>query len=160
MSSPHTQLHYDAAYQSPVGWLGIRLQGLQLQQIDWLKTNPVITGKNTVPELQLFLNAFNGYFTRAQDFPELPLAPQGTAFQIRVWSALRNIPCGKVVTYGQLAKQLNTGCRAIGQACRSNPIPVLIPCHRVVAASGIGGYMGGKKDTVIKQWLLAHEGHG
>ncbi len=93
---------------------------------------------------------------------ELPL---GTAFQQRVWQALTAIPTGEVMTYGALAKQLNSSARAVGNACRRNRFPLLIPCHRVVSAAGIGGYAG---DTLekqrgrihflqIKQWLLTHE---
>lgn len=90
---------------------------------------------------------------------------QGTAFQQKVWKALRLIPSGQVKTYGTLAKELNSSARAVGNACRNNPCPLIIPCHRVVSASGIGGFGG---DTMthqrgemnflqIKQWLLAHE---
>lgn len=89
----------------------------------------------------------------------------GTPFQQRVWQALTEIPCGEVKTYGELAKELNSSARAVGNACRRNLFPVIIPCHRVVSASGIGGYAGDTLDTQrgqinflqIKQWLLAHE---
>ena len=85
-----------------------------------------------------------------------PLAPAGTAFQQRVWQALRVIPYGETVTYGQLARSLGCpqGARAVGQACGSNPIMILIPCHRVVGVQGLGGYAGGLS---VKRALLAHE---
>lgn len=87
--------------------------------------------------------------------------PQGTPFQRRVWRALQGISPGSVLTYGALARQLGSSARAVANACRANPLPIIIPCHRVVAARGVGGYLG---ETVgeaiaIKRWLLHHEGH-
>jgi methylated-DNA-[protein]-cysteine S-methyltransferase len=85
--------------------------------------------------------------------------PAGTPFQLRVWHALMAIPAGQPATYGALAKRLGTGARAVGQACGANPLPILIPCHRVVAASGLGGFMHSAAGTPldVKTWLLAHE---
>jgi methylated-DNA-[protein]-cysteine S-methyltransferase len=82
---------------------------------------------------------------------------EASAFQRRVWAALQEIPAGRVMTYGYLAARLGTSARAIGAACRSNPIPIIVPCHRVVAAQGLGGYMGGR-GLAYKHWLLHHEG--
>ena len=64
---------------------------------------------------------------------------------------------GEVISYGELARDLHTSSRAIGQACRTNPVVLFIPCHRVVSVSGIGGYMGKQNRTNIKKWLLEHE---
>lgn len=85
---------------------------------------------------------------------------EGTVFQQSVWRALIRIKPGTVLTYGQLAERLGSGARAVGNACRANPVPLIIPCHRVVAASGIGGYAGQVDGPEIrrKRWLLAHEG--
>jgi methylated-DNA-[protein]-cysteine S-methyltransferase len=90
---------------------------------------------------------------------ELPLAVAGTPFQLRLWEALCAIPCGKTVTYGDLAKRLGTPARAVGQACGDNRLPIVIPCHRVVAAAGIGGFAHSTSGYLIeaKRWLLAHE---
>jgi len=90
----------------------------------------------------------------------LPLAPTGTPFQKRVWQALLEIPPGRVRTYGDLARSLGTSPRAVGNACRANPIPLLIPCHRVVAADGLGGFAGETTGTWpdLKRWLLRLEG--
>lgn len=84
---------------------------------------------------------------------------QGTPFQKAAWQALKKIPVGKTLTYGQLAKKIGTGPRAIGQACRTNPIPIIIPCHRIVAASNLGGFSGNIQGRFmgIKEWLLKHE---
>ena len=91
---------------------------------------------------------------------DLPLHPSGTPYQQRVWQALRQIPVGATARYGELAQQLASGPRAIAAACRANPIPLLIPCHRVVAKRGLGGYMGETEGEAmsIKRWLLHHEG--
>ena len=85
---------------------------------------------------------------------------QGTPFQKKVWLALQKIPAGQVMTYGELAKQLKTSARAVGNACRANPMPLVIPCHRVVAKSGLGGFSGSQEGAPIKikKWLLEHEG--
>ena len=101
------------------------------------------------------------YFADPRSGFDIPLAPPGTPFQRRVWAALCMIPVGSVRSYGELARELGTAARALGGACGSNPIALIIPCHRVVSASGgLGGFMGGRRDVplAIKRWLLAHEG--
>ncbi len=87
----------------------------------------------------------------------LTLSPGGSDFQREVWSALLRIPWGETRTYGELARRLGRegAARAIGTANGANPLPLLIPCHRVVAASGLGGYSGG---LALKRWLLELEG--
>jgi methylated-DNA-[protein]-cysteine S-methyltransferase len=89
----------------------------------------------------------------------LPLAPAGTPFQQKVWQAICRIPPGQTLTYTELAHQVSSGARAVANACGANPIPLFIPCHRVVAANGLGGFMKGRKsDSLnIKRWLLKHE---
>lgn len=91
---------------------------------------------------------------------DLPVKLQGTEFQHRVWQALQAIPPGQIKTYGDLARELDTSPRAVGNACRQNPVPLIIPCHRVVAKQGIGGFGGVTHGQVlaIKQQLLRHEG--
>ena len=100
------------------------------------------------------------YLRSADQSFDLPLSPAGTDFQQRVWSLLRQIPAGSVRTYGNIADELGSSPRAVGNACRANPIPLFIPCHRVVAKSGIGGFAGQTKGTylTIKEALLRHEG--
>ena len=93
---------------------------------------------------------------------ELPLAITGTEFQRRVWSEICQIPCGATQSYGDLAQRLGSVARAVGQACGDNRFPLAIPCHRVVAAAGIGGFShtaGGVHER-IKRWLIQHEAHG
>ncbi len=99
------------------------------------------------------------YFKDPHHRFDVPLLLEGTAFQRRVWQALQRIPVGKVRSYSALANSLASGARAIGNACRANPIAVIVPCHRVVSASGMGGFMGktGGAPLQFKQALLAHE---
>ncbi len=94
---------------------------------------------------------------------EVPVRYPGdaTAFQRRVWDALRRIPYGTIRTYGELARELGTSPRAVGGACARNPIPILVPCHRVVARGGLGGFAGQWETGLaldVKRRLLALEG--
>jgi len=90
---------------------------------------------------------------------DLPLAVEGTPFQKSVWQAMRAIPRGRTRTYGDLAREIGGEARAVGQACGDNRLPIVIPCHRVVAADGVGGFAHATEGYLIeaKRWLLAHE---
>jgi methylated-DNA-[protein]-cysteine S-methyltransferase len=90
---------------------------------------------------------------------DLPLLVEGTEFQRQLWDALCEIPRGKTLTYGELAQRLGVDARAIGQACGDNRLPIVIPCHRVVAADGIGGFAHATSGYLLeaKRWLLMHE---
>jgi len=98
------------------------------------------------------------YFAQSRTAFDLPLDPPGTAFQRRVWSALRTIPYGTTVSYSELARRLGDvrATRAVGAANGKNPIPIIVPCHRVVGARGELTGFGGGLDR--KRWLLEHEG--
>lgn len=89
----------------------------------------------------------------------LPLVLAGTAFQRRVWSATLGIPAGYTKTYGGLSALIGGSPRAVAGACRANRLPILIPCHRIVGASGLGGYHGCTDGPMlaVKSWLLQHE---
>ena len=92
------------------------------------------------------------------DFRDLPLDLQGTPFQLRVWQELRRIPWGDTISYRELARRAGSpkAFRAVGQANACNPIPIIIPCHRIISADGgLGGYSSG---MARKRWLLEHEG--
>jgi len=90
---------------------------------------------------------------------DLPLAVEGTPFQKSVWQAMCAIPRGRTRTYGDLAREIGGEARAVGQACGDNRLPIVIPCHRVVAADGVGGFAHATEGYLIeaKRWLLAHE---
>lgn len=123
---------------SPVGPIGAVTDGQAITQLEW-----GIDGNLTEGPLYKDMAAqLTQYFAgERQDF-ELPLAPRGSAFQQEFYAALRAIPYGETRTYGDLAKELGVSAQAIGQACGANPIAILIPCHRVLAADGLGGFSG------------------
>ena len=93
---------------------------------------------------------------------DLPLKLAGTHHQLSVWEAMQRIPAGRTRTYGELAKELGSSARAVGGACGANAIPLIVPCHRVIAAGrALGGFMGAREEGFelgIKRWLLGHEG--
>lgn len=97
------------------------------------------------------------YFAGTRLDFDLPLAPRGTVFRQQVWAAMRAIPHGSVLTYGDVARMLGTAPRAVGGACGANPIPVIIPCHRIVGGGGSPGGYSGLGGLRTKDWLLRHE---
>jgi methylated-DNA-[protein]-cysteine S-methyltransferase len=148
---------YSALYRSPLGDIGIVAEGHTLE-IVLRPEAPFTLAPRPSPLARRVVALLRGYFQNPRRRMDLPLAPAGTPFQQRVWSAIRAIPPGQVRSYGELARKLQTSSRAVGQACRANPLPLLIPCHRVVAARGFGGFMGAEAALDVKRWLLAHEG--
>ena len=151
-------LAYDAILSAPVCPLGACFTGEVLTRLDFLPVHTA-TQAETDPRAIQLARDLDAYWDAPQHPFETRIAPHGTPFQLRVWRALTKIPVGQAVTYGTLAKQLGTAARAVGQACGSNPLPILIPCHRVVAANGLGGFMHASTGTPldVKTWLLAHE---
>ncbi len=148
-------LSINACFISPVGPLGICVRQGALRAIRYLRQ-----ARTDHPDrdAQVYERMLATYFQDPHGLRPADFDPQGTPFQRRVWKALCEIPAGQVCRYGELARRLGSGPRAVGNACRANPIPILIPCHRVVAARDSGGYMGAKAEAVaIKDWLLAHE---
>lgn len=110
--------------------------------------------------LQTAYQQIQAYLAQPTTPLTLPNIQHGTAFQQRVWRAICDIPIGQTKTYGQLARLIGSGPRAVANACGANTLPILIPCHRVVAQTALGGFMQSKPDGLrIKQWLLQHEGH-
>jgi len=109
------------------------------------------------PLLRRAQRQLDAYFKGRRQRFDLPLAPSGTAFQKAVWQAMSKIPHGETRSYGQLAKDLKSGPRAVGGACARNPLPILIPCHRVLGAHGaLGGYSA-RGGVATKRRLLALE---
>lgn len=150
---------YQAIIAAPFAHIGFRMAGEAVSALDYLPTNTPEQPPTDAATARV-VEQLQAYFRDPHAPLTAPLLLEGTAFQRRVWEALQAIPPGTVLTYGELAKQLGTAARAIGVACRTNPIPILIPCHRVVARQGLGGYAGAVTGDPlgIKRWLLRHEG--
>lgn len=152
---------HDAVIAAPFGRIGIRLQDSRLVSVDFLDEKTPLRKPTTRPAASICRELVR-YLANPRHRFRLELSTGGTAFQRRVWDALRRIPPGQVRSYGDLARQLHSGARAVGNACRANPIPIIIPCHRVVAQAGLGGFMGRSQGGALrlKEWLLAHEHRG
>ena len=111
------------------------------------------------PSFKQMTQEILAYLQRPHQAFSLPAQLAGSAFQNKVWLAIYAIPLGQTLTYSELAAQLQSGPRAVANACGANRLPLLIPCHRVVAKNGLGGFMRGDKNGLsIKRWLLTHEG--
>jgi len=149
---------------APFGCLGVQTElvddSLMISKIDYLPPNtPLSPPKNQLTKA--FAKQCSQYFKNASFVFDVPLKPAGTAHQQKVWNAAQSIRVGHTSTYGEIASKIKSGARAVGTACGANPYPLVTPCHRVVSAQGIGGFM--KEDNPgfyrqIKIWLLKHEG--
>lgn len=138
---------------SPVGPLVLQEEDGALVSIGWGQGD---TGSND-PVLVEAARQLHAYFAGRLDIFDLPLRPPGSAFEQRVWAAMLGIPFGQTRSYGELAKVLGSAARAVGGACGRNPIPIVIPCHRVLGKSGLGGYSG-SGGLITKHALLRLEG--
>jgi methylated-DNA-[protein]-cysteine S-methyltransferase len=140
--------------RSPLGDLTLFEEDGKIVSLDW----GAVEGGEETPLLAEAIRQLESYFDGELKEFDLPLDPYGTAFQKKLWAALQTIPYGETLTYGQLAAKIDSGPRAIGGACGRNPIPIIIPCHRVLASGGkMGGYSGlDGPDT--KKILLRLEG--
>ena len=122
------------------------------------KTDKAIFPKNQLA--QQVIEQIEAYLQNPNSIFDLPLKPKGTIFQERVWEVIRQIPLGDVLTYGSVAKKIQSAPRAVGGACGANPYPLIVPCHRVVGVNSIGGFAGEDREGYhrqIKTWLLHHE---
>lgn len=152
--------HITRTLDSPLGRLALTDMGGALVRLAWADRepgDPMAVGGDS-PLLARAATQLAEYFAGARRDFDLPLAPQGTPYQKRVWTEMTRIPFGATSSYGALARKLGSGPRAVGQACGANPIPIVVPCHRVLGAgSDPGGYSGGAGlDTKLA--LLALEG--
>lgn len=143
---------------TPFALVGVRTEGDELAEIVYLpRSAGAMAPANALArrvcvQIEKYL-ADPGYRFK------LPLKPVGTVFQRRVWDQIAAIPCGQTRTYGDLARLLRSAPRAVGQACGTNYFPLVIPCHRVVAAGGLGGFAHSSSGYLldVKRRLLAHE---
>ncbi|MBK1719557.1 methylated-DNA--[protein]-cysteine S-methyltransferase [Thiocystis violacea] len=161
-----------ALIDSPIGSIALHWRGEVLTGVE---IDPAISGQ-PAPDAGSVMNRqeeeaagpppswitrpLSDYFERAAFTFDLPLELEGTPFQQRVWAVLRAIPAGRTRTYGEVAEELGSAARAVGQACRANPCPIVVPCHRVVGRRGLGGFAGDTsgRRIAVKRWLLDHEG--
>ncbi|MGC2047483.1 MAG: methylated-DNA--[protein]-cysteine S-methyltransferase [Gallionella sp.] len=151
-------MDYQAKLSVPFGVLGVRCTDDALTGIEFLAPGiaPQPPGNDFA---QTVYEQLSAYLIDPDFRFNLPISPGGTVHQNKVWQAMRNIPRGETRSYGELAAELKSGAQAVGQACGANPIPIVIPCHRVVGKSGLGGFMrhAGGAALDIKRWLLVHE---
>jgi methylated-DNA-[protein]-cysteine S-methyltransferase len=152
---------FSAIVGAPFGAIGIRTEAGQLRELVYLP--PHFSEKDATDALADQAGQQVERYLADPDFQfSLPLAELGSAFQQRVWTAIASIPRGSVRTYGQVAKHIGSAPRAVGQACGANWFPLVIPCHRVTAAGGLGGFSHHDDEhgfhLSVKRWLLTHEG--
>jgi methylated-DNA-[protein]-cysteine S-methyltransferase len=150
--------------EAPFGRLGILTElvdgSLMLSRIDYLPSSAGLIAPTNHLAKEV-VRQCKAYFKNPSWQFDLPTKPAGTEHQRKVWARIQDIPAGKTKTYGELAKEIKSGARAVGTACGANPYPLIAPCHRVVSAQGIGGFMKENSPGLyrqIKLWLLKHEG--
>jgi methylated-DNA-[protein]-cysteine S-methyltransferase len=143
---PQLSLH------SPIGEISVSEEDGALVAVDWGWGSL----QSETPLLRRACEQLHAYFDGELTTFDLPLAPRGTAYQRRVWHALRAIPYGETRSYLAIAQVAGGSARSVGQANANNPIPIIIPCHRVVASVHLGGYSG-SGGLATKRWLLALE---
>jgi methylated-DNA-[protein]-cysteine S-methyltransferase len=155
---------YDAIVSAPFGRVGLRCSADVLVEIEYLPlAGPVLAGDH--PLAREAARQVEAYLADAAFAFDLPMQPAGTPFRRRVWEAIATIRRGSTRTYGDLAADLASAPRAVGQACGANPLPIVVPCHRVVATAkgfngGLGGFAHSRGGYLLeaKRWLLRHEG--
>ena len=143
-------------YKTSIGWISIEDNGKALTQINFEGASGETCGEETIIT-EMALRQLEEFFAGKRKVFALPLSPEGTEFMQKVWQALASIPYGEVRTYGDVAKQIGApkAYRAVGMACNRNPLPIIVPCHRVIGANGrLVGYAGGLE---TKATLLALE---
>ena len=154
---------WDGIFNTPSFALGVLLFGESLDELRFLPAQPSTIFKPSplLQEVWQQLNAWRLQANFAFDLPLRPFAAKGTPFRQAVWQEIATIPYGTTRSYGEIAKQLNSSPRAVGQACGDNPFPIIIPCHRVLAAQQqLGGFNHQARGDLlaVKTWLLQREG--
>jgi methylated-DNA-[protein]-cysteine S-methyltransferase len=148
----HSPVVPQLSLHTPIGDISVSEDDGAIVSIDWGWGSQ----QTETTLLRRARNQLHAYFDSELTEFDLPLAPAGTAYQRRVWQALCDIPYGATCSYLDIARTAGGSPRSVGQANGNNPIPIVIPCHRVLAATHIGGYSGGA-GLATKRWLLALE---
>ena len=148
---------YDAIIAAPFGAVAIQARDDFLTRLELLaEPRTELFSDNAF--VQVVAGQVGEYLRNPEAVLSIPYAVKGTPFQRRVWQAIAAIPCGKTLSYGELAAKVGSGPRAVANVCGANQVPLFIPCHRVVAKNGLGGFMqGDARGLAIKTWLLKHE---
>jgi len=152
--------HYQAKLATPFCVLGVRTKGDWLTGIDYLPSDVSILAPQDALAKEV-CRQLQGYLADPGYSFDLSLLIEGTPYQRRVWQSIQAIPSGETASYAKIAIQLHSSPRAVGRACGANRIPIVIPCHRVIAKNGgLGGFMNARDGhpLAIKRWLLHHEG--
>ena len=151
-------MDYQAKLIVPFGVLGIRCDERALIGIDFLHPDEK-SQRATSDFAQTVCDQLLRYFENPATQFTVPLKLNGTRHQQKAWQIMCSIPLGETRSYGELAADLKSAAQAVGQACGANPIPIIVPCHRVVGKAGLGGFMHHASGAPIdiKRWLLAHE---
>jgi methylated-DNA-[protein]-cysteine S-methyltransferase len=144
--------------ESPVGRLALEADGDTLTGLRWTGAAERSKDEKATPVLREARRQLDQYFERKLRRFDLPLAAAGTPFQQSVWTMMSAIPFGETATYGGMAIALGSGPRAVGMACGRNPLPIVVPCHRVLASGGKEGGFSGGQGLPTKRKLLALEG--
>jgi len=149
---------YQAVFSAPFATLGLKLNEQVIYELDFIfedVSSPIFQNEYA----EKIAEQIDNYFVNPLYQLDLRASPEGTLFQKSVWREMQAIPSGSCLTYSEVAAELQSGARAVGNACRKNPIPLIIPCHRIVAKNGLGGFAGETTGqlTDIKRWLLDHE---
>ncbi len=139
--------------RTPAGQLVLSSQQGVISKADWELDD------DSYPQHHEIQRQFKQYWLNSDKHINIKLLKQGSAYRHKVWAELCKIPFGETMTYSALAKKIDSSARAVGNACRDNPYPVIIPCHRVVSVSGMGGYCGQTEGDfmAIKAKLLSYE---
>lgn len=143
---------------SPVGRLALEADDESVIGVRWAGPGEHAPGSADSAVLKEAARQLDRYFKGGLRRFDLPLAARGTDYQKRVWAMMRDIPFGETATYGGMAAALGSGPRAVGMACGRNPIPIIVPCHRVLGAGGREGGFSGGRGLPTKRQLLALEG--
>ena len=149
---------FEATMLTPACVVGIRTSNDSLSEIAFLPLDSKLTNARSSLAREFF-RQLACYLGNPRFKFDLPVCPGGTEFQQAVWHQMLEIPAGRTLTYGEVAGRIRSSARAVGQACGANRLPIVIPCHRIVAGNGMGGFAHRASGFPlnVKRWLLLHE---
>ncbi|KMN76798.1 cysteine methyltransferase [Chromobacterium sp. LK11] len=152
-------MEYSAVIDAPFGQLGMLCLDGALVNLEFLAARRALRPPAPRSLEQEVAEQLRAYFLDPRFGFSLPYRLLGSEHQLRVWREIERIPCGRMTRYQDIATALGSSARAVGNACGRNPVPIIVPCHRVVARRSLGGFNRslGRETVDIKQWLLAHE---